>query len=874
MITDAIALFSALVEGEDDDEGAIIATPRFAKFLMIFVDKTCGNGNLHVGEDTEGEIIELLFGIAAKIRLQPEILDAWFTTRHPEGRNGVTPSGAKGKKDDFVGFTSKQDFPLCYQLIDHVHFEGRIGDFSRTGLLYIFEAAGRSDSLERWLIESDLPTLMASGLGALYSQLSRKLSILLPMDELPMMLALSDYRELTAPAEAENLHSSRLQAHMDTFLSYLLFWQDVLDHCRSMDVKQTLLDHFQVLFLEQLLYPSMLESSDADGGSSVAVLTYIRRIIEAIESVELSDLTLRYLLAIFEDPSGSQFIAPSSTRASRQRMTLMLMTAPADEDDRANPSLFNLGDLLQNSIDSDNPQTAVAALQLATVLLGKSHPYCIGTLLRTTPVSEKGSLRTHGALSAEIDAYLAVASSIAGENDLDKSYEGHLKDIQRLIETHKCSMSLLSLQDLGITASTTGDTLRSAEDIDKHRLSPSDVFCKHLLVHLRHFLTNNVELNLCLTEVLSVLMACPLLNLEELAVVAPLHYEYDEDTASTEASVSSQEDPIRALKRNRRRPRWAKQHTPELLRILQEIQSDIESLSTSIPDFKDLVNNRKEALYLNDSITDAMQSAIGPSSTAAKTSTPTKPSFPTSPRAGPIQSPTNPLSPTLKPASPSRGDSLRGRPQALNPGYSTTATPSLSPTPKQGSFRSPSKVSSPRPGVTRGISSSSAFSQRNAAHQAESRDLLRAVLTTADEEKLKRKISFPLDAKATNDKADDQNRPDDTVVASYIQTDAVTEPEEASPQVDPSQSASGEIGNKAVGSVTDDSFNRSKIPEGKPTKADSARSGSRSPVQERREASLSHIITNVVLLQEFILEVVAILQVRASLFASSELKLA
>jgi len=62
---------------------------------------------------------------------------------------------------------------LCYQLIDHVHHEGRIGDFARTGLLYIFESASKSQDLEKWIVGSDLPTLMATGLGALYSQLSR-----------------------------------------------------------------------------------------------------------------------------------------------------------------------------------------------------------------------------------------------------------------------------------------------------------------------------------------------------------------------------------------------------------------------------------------------------------------------------------------------------------------------------------------------------------------------------------------------------------------------------------------------------------------------------------------------------------------------------
>ena len=78
--------------------------------------------------------------------------------------------------------------------------------------------------------------------------------------EQPMILTLSDY---TNPAnelayEAEASASPEFQAHLDTFLSYLIFWQDVLNHCKSMEVKQTLLDHFWVLFLQQLLCVSLL----------------------------------------------------------------------------------------------------------------------------------------------------------------------------------------------------------------------------------------------------------------------------------------------------------------------------------------------------------------------------------------------------------------------------------------------------------------------------------------------------------------------------------------------------------------------------------------------------------------------------------------
>jgi hypothetical protein len=72
-------------------------------------------------------------------------------------------------------------------------------------------------------------------------------------DDPPAILALSDYTADGHSFGIEHSNSPEFKAHMETFLSYLIFWQDVLEHCRSVEVKQTLLDHFQVLFLQQLL---------------------------------------------------------------------------------------------------------------------------------------------------------------------------------------------------------------------------------------------------------------------------------------------------------------------------------------------------------------------------------------------------------------------------------------------------------------------------------------------------------------------------------------------------------------------------------------------------------------------------------------------
>ena len=159
IIREAITLFSTLIESEEED---FIENDAFSQSLMNLLARITGANSIRLNSETEVDVIELAFGIAAKIRLQPEILPAWFTT------GDVTSDDEdKGHHERFTGKTSKEDFPLFYLLVDYIHHEGRIGDFARTGLLYIIESASVSMPLEQWLVESDLATLMATGLGAL-----------------------------------------------------------------------------------------------------------------------------------------------------------------------------------------------------------------------------------------------------------------------------------------------------------------------------------------------------------------------------------------------------------------------------------------------------------------------------------------------------------------------------------------------------------------------------------------------------------------------------------------------------------------------------------------------------------------------------------
>lgn len=160
VLRSATLFFNTLIDAEVD---GVVDNRLFARALVDLVRRS-----EKPTDEIEGRLVELLFGIANNIRLQPAILPAWFGPRTAQDGESLAPSGT-----EFAGTMRKDDFPLFYLLVDYVHSEGRAGDFARTGLLYLIETASRSKNLEKWLIESDLATLMATGLGALYSQLGR-----------------------------------------------------------------------------------------------------------------------------------------------------------------------------------------------------------------------------------------------------------------------------------------------------------------------------------------------------------------------------------------------------------------------------------------------------------------------------------------------------------------------------------------------------------------------------------------------------------------------------------------------------------------------------------------------------------------------------
>ncbi|KAL4909973.1 hypothetical protein BDW74DRAFT_144133 [Aspergillus multicolor] len=583
MLRSATVLFNTLIDSEVD---GVVDNRLFARALVDLVRRADKKS-----ADIEGRLVELLFGVANNIRLQPNILPAWFAPRTDE-------EDLSTGSVEFAGTMRMDDFPLFYLLVEWVHHAGRAGDFARTGLLYLIETASRSKDLERWLIESDLATLMATGLGALYSQLGSLTSSLDVEAEVPHIISHSDH------AEQETALPPALGASMDSFMAYLLFWQDTIDHCKSAEVVGSLLDHFQVLFLEQLLYPSLLESSDVEGGSTAAVLTYLYRILASVDQDDLVQRILHFLLA---SPSGSDVHQKKNNMSASRRKSLDVLAAFSEEAARPSPSLFNLRDLVLLGLQSPNRQTVLATLRLLTVILQRYSSFAT-SLIRTNP-GQPAKQRTVGALNAELGQLLTLATSIMDEPTLDQSFDNYLKDASLILDSRWCR----PLPDNG------------SEDLPLEIRQEDPIF-RQLLGCLNTFFTNTVIVNLALTEVLMSIASSHLMALDGWLLVDPAKYEYakvegvsDEDEKATDIL-----DQVHSVYRE---PSWSSTDTPALTAVLRGLVDKVQEWQKQIPDFDILIAARRGLLHEDDEPSDQPGQGAGTPATrpANRSSTPRTP---------------------------------------------------------------------------------------------------------------------------------------------------------------------------------------------------------------------------------------------------------
>jgi hypothetical protein len=566
----------------------------------------------------------------------------------------------------------------------------------------------------------------------------------------------------------------------------------------------------------------------------VAVLTYLRRILEALDHPDMIHLILHYLLALPDTtpaPTGSR--ASVSAARKRKSMDLATMMQGFQVEDATTPALFNLVDLIQGSLRSTSEQTISVTLQLVSIILRRHHRYAVTTLLWTSQIFSDGSQRTIGAHDLEMDFLLGLAGSIGGDDNFDEVYENHVKDCMGILESHPCSITLIAPKSAGGTTKLIGSQASipgAPRDIRSHTLRPEDPMLKTLLSILSTFFTNSVETNLSLTGAIVDLASCGFMRIDGWLLPDPTRYMYDEDEDEAEAEdpyFMGLGDPIeiqeraqlRELKKARQTPKWDENKIPALLKQLKTLVDQVSAYRTEIPRFDELLQQRREAFQAASTSTSTpipIRQAPPPRSSFESSSRSVSP-----PRISALDSLAQRIFPELN--TPSRSHSPRGRRSqerssgALSGGYglSTPTTSRTAVPPPQF----PMGLETPSRGTSRAFSPSPLRDAETTLRKHGVPASQAAAFAAVDQSLLARKVGLPALKGEINPIPFPNLR------------DGSTE---------------GSVQGTEDGSVQGD--------------------GEREGEVEEKKVSVNHVLTNVIVLQEFLLEVAALVQVRAGLF--------
>jgi hypothetical protein len=354
----------------------------------------------------------------------------------------------------------------------------------------------------------------------------------------------------------------------------------------------------------------------------VAVLTYLRRILESLDHPDMINLILHYLLALPDNIASARPGSSSSVSKARKRKSMDLATMLAERaEPAATPLLFNLVDLILACLRSRNQQTIHVTLQLVSAILKRHHRYAIVTLLRTDNVPIQNATRTVGAQEQEVEFIMSLAGTIGGEDDFDEVYQLVLRDIMSRLEAHPCSLKLVAPR-----ASTSNqrlpDSLPGApKEVVDHTLRPDDPLLNSLLDLLETFFVNQVETNLSVTETLVDLAVCGFMKIEGWLTRSPSSYIYDEvekprrksaenEDAESEddedfedlPSPTPEQKQLQAMEQCRQRPQWSQASLPRVFNVLRRLEGQVAAYRRSIPRFDELVQQRRDAFRTADAM--------------------------------------------------------------------------------------------------------------------------------------------------------------------------------------------------------------------------------------------------------------------------------
>ncbi|KAF8759935.1 Retinoic acid induced 16-like protein [Rhizoctonia solani] len=477
------------------------------------------------------------------------------------------------------------EFLLFNYLLRFVHREGKIGDLARAGLLFLLDVAmsisdhpGSSDDSEAGRPDpaSDAALALAEYvLDGDFSDVQRDYAAESEAQNGGMLLGghhVVSNEETARLEEAEERGrelnigvstSQEFRGRLDHFLKMAEFIQDVLKRNdasvysrmgetgatdnnpeQTLDpsalvgtaISDAIIRAFKRVFLENVLYPSILECSDADG-SAVAVLSYIETMLRTLKHGRLTDALVKYLVSEGTDYGRPTEISDSATRAvkkNRRKSSAMTLLEKEPANKRQSTYYSSLGrftlkDFIFSNLNSEFSSSATArpsgySFPSSYVATSTNRRNGRGPPLDSDsdeefvyPGEEKakhspkvppaltklisGAIHrtiTYATHERELGLYLSLVSRINPSNELDvfsTGYENYVRDALEIVQSEICYCRTLD-----------GDSSYMSW---KHKLQPNDSLLKLLLRSLRHFFVQTPEYNIALTGVLTAISCCP-----------------------------------------------------------------------------------------------------------------------------------------------------------------------------------------------------------------------------------------------------------------------------------------------------------------------------------------------------------------------------
>ena len=605
--------------------------------------------------------------------------------------------------------------------------------------------------------------------------------------------------------------------------------------------------------------------------------------LEALDHPDMINLILHYLLGLpdafsSDDASTKNPVAVARKRKSMDLLSMMAQTAESDNT----PMLFNLVDMILACLRSRNQQTIHVTLQLVSTILKRHHRYAVITLLRTEP-AHKESRRTIGAHKQEVEYFMSLAGVIGGLDHFDEIYDNMLKDSTTKVEGHPCSLKLVApkVSTNNHKLPAIPDSLPGApRDIQEHTLRPEDPLFNTLIDILSRFFVNPVETNLSVTETLVDLAVCGYMRIEGWFARDANKYIFDDDVDSplslqhTGPQLDENGELIdpaelvaqRAMQYCRRRPRWTPSTLPRLMNVLQFLADGVATYKETVPRFEDLLQQRREAFQTADAVLNQPQPALKPAP-KSRIGTPV-----------PSQSEESVLS-----GSPARPSALEGFAHRI---LSELGTPSRSGSPR--GRRDHRVVETPDRGREVAPSGGYGLATPVAARPAPLKPHANQFLTNYDNARRSGQSYSPVgtvgtvntsgmseDVWSINDAAESQKAAfaavDQSILNRRIGMPHIKKPEPIPLKLERAVNGSPVAGD-GDGSRKDCATNTTSPTVGGEDRETETDEGSTVMIEEEEEqmeektVTVSHVITNVVILQSFLFELASVLQVRAGMF--------